>query len=355
MAGSHACQQWHRVLRGVLQDSKVEGLLGNTFCEQILRTEEHPSLPCKICGWEPHDDVKEKTSIVLHRPYSYTLAQELIRGAQLGFTGYKDPDDPALTKLQLPFASDMVSAWNGGFSSLKPSLATFDENSLKETMTDVIQKLGQIGIRALLGLRYTSGSVLTCFPPSCVELTNAFEAIHRDQESEEFVLSDGEIEEIQAEVEKLRLEIKQKPGDCEILEKLKQLRGKERKHIAAVKTNGKLTVGARALSKHALRGKEMYWTEGQEPTGPPRHINKLGILALEKVMKNAVWGNTHQLPGDLITHEIRTQQGYGLRWCLEDEEEQDTGEKEFARPHEVRFRGFLEPHSVDGHATGWKH
>lgn len=98
----------------------------------------------------------------------------------------------------------------------------------------------------------------------------------------------------------------------------------------------KLTVGARALSKHCHRSTVHFWGVC---TGSEEAKNNHALDVLGKIFENCVWINIHVLPHDVYVLEIRCAQGYGLRWS-----------------HDGKtFRGFLEPQMENGHEVGWRH
>jgi len=97
-----------------------------------------------------------------------------------------------------------------------------------------------------------------------------------------------------------------------------------------------LTTGARAYTKHAHRSSERWWGEAK---GPEAEKNAKARQVVELILNNAVWVNVHELPGDLPIMEVRTLEGYGVRWLADGSQ----------------FRGFLEPHAVDGHERQWRH
>ena len=98
-----------------------------------------------------------------------------------------------------------------------------------------------------------------------------------------------------------------------------------------------LTVGARALTKHAHRSSEGFWGT---VTGPEARKNEIAGELLSRLATNCVWINMHQLPGNEPVLEIRTREGYGARWAV---------------AGNPGFRGFLEPHTQDGHEKRWRH
>lgn len=98
----------------------------------------------------------------------------------------------------------------------------------------------------------------------------------------------------------------------------------------------KLTVGARALSKHVHRSAEGFWGTIAGLSEEKRNEN--AFKKLKQIIENWVWINIHGLPQDLIIIECRVKEGYGCRWTKEQE-----------------FRGFIEPQIPDGHSKKWRH
>jgi hypothetical protein len=96
-----------------------------------------------------------------------------------------------------------------------------------------------------------------------------------------------------------------------------------------------LSVGARALCKHAHRSSEGFWGEPRG-TEIQKNANARGVN--DKILQNCVWINIHSLPRDEYVIECRVEQGYGIRWTIDG-----------------TFRGFLEPQMLQGHSKGWKH
>jgi len=90
-----------------------------------------------------------------------------------------------------------------------------------------------------------------------------------------------------------------------------------------------LSVGARALCKHAHRSSEGFWGT---PRGTEVAKNQHALKQLQRVTEQCVWLNIHSLPRDEYIIEVRVEAGYGLRWTIDG-----------------TFRGFLEPQIPDGH------
>ena len=131
-----------------------------------------------------------------------------------------------------------------------------------------------------------------------------------------------------------------------------------------------LTVAARALAKHGHRGSESWWDRiaGANPAqGSPAARNVIAARLIERVLDLAVWGNLHQLPGELPTFEVRSAAGYGARWvavlavstadAVANAEAGGQRVTQRALPDAARwcFRGLVEPQMEDGHSKGWRH
>ncbi|KAI7852781.1 hypothetical protein BDC45DRAFT_512531 [Circinella umbellata] len=102
-----------------------------------------------------------------------------------------------------------------------------------------------------------------------------------------------------------------------------------------------LSVGAKALSKHWHRDREeLFWGIC---TGTEKKKNEHANQILIKILDDPVWINLHSLPHDRIVYEIRQNQGYGVRWTVDE------------KGASWHFRGFLEPQMEDGHASKWVH
>lgn len=108
-----------------------------------------------------------------------------------------------------------------------------------------------------------------------------------------------------------------------------------------------LTVGARALAKHADRGQSGFYGSIQ---GSEAVKNEHAMNVVEKLIAEAAWVNIHMFGGADATRpilEVRTQEGYGARWSAV--------WKDAFTPVDVAFRGFLEPHMENGHERRWRH
>lgn len=149
-------------------------------------------------------------------------------------------------------------------------------------LNDVLSALGVVGVRRLLRLRHTTGSapLLHVLPPPRHCLLAAFTA----------------------------------------------------RHSPAMP----LSVGARALSKHAHRATAGFWGTVR---GPADTQNTYALGVISRVLDGGVWLNCHCLPHEATVFEVRQGEGYGARWAVDSR----------------LFRGFLEPYMPGGHEVGWKH
>jgi hypothetical protein len=90
-----------------------------------------------------------------------------------------------------------------------------------------------------------------------------------------------------------------------------------------VKNPSKLTVGARALTKHSHRSSEGFWGSSK---GTEMEKNEVALTVAKLIISDSVWVNAHILPHSEMIIECRVEKGYGIRWTIAGE-----------------FRGFLEP------------
>eukprot|EP00357_Protocruzia_adherens_P003671 CAMPEP_0114991954 /NCGR_PEP_ID=MMETSP0216-20121206/11668_1 /TAXON_ID=223996 /ORGANISM="Protocruzia adherens, Strain Boccale" /LENGTH=293 /DNA_ID=CAMNT_0002355357 /DNA_START=416 /DNA_END=1297 /DNA_ORIENTATION=- len=98
-----------------------------------------------------------------------------------------------------------------------------------------------------------------------------------------------------------------------------------------------LTVGARALCKHAHRSSEGFWGIA---TGTETKKNEHANEVINRILNECTWINVHLLPHDEVILEARVSAGYGARWSVKGT---------------ISFRGFLEPQIENGHSMKWRH
>jgi len=103
----------------------------------------------------------------------------------------------------------------------------------------------------------------------------------------------------------------------------------------AAAKESKLSVGARALAKHAHRDSNAFWGTLK---GSEVKKNEMATVKMDEILADCVWVNIHVIVGRETLIEARIESGYGLRWA-----------------GDGSFRGFLEPQMEDGHEKGWKH
>lgn len=108
-----------------------------------------------------------------------------------------------------------------------------------------------------------------------------------------------------------------------------------------------MTVGARALTKHADRGQSRFYGTVQ---GNESVKNDHAESVIKKLIQDASWINIHNFGGTDASQpviEVRTMEGYGARWSAV--------WKDAFTPEQIAFRGFVEPQMEDGHEKRWRH
>ena len=184
-----------------------------------------------------------------------------------------------------------------------------------------LSSVGHEGIRDLLGLKRTAGSIEGSLPPPRRTLLEALGKPH--------IASNGKGPALPASSASKcppRDEMSSTPSEGSL----------ERKNAAAVVS--KLTVGGRALCKHAVRVEDGWWGDAG---GTEADKNDRAEKAVLRVLAGATWVNLHRFGGggEGGVFEVREKSGYGARWSTDG----------------IVFRGFLEPHMEDGHERGWRH
>eukprot|EP00898_Chlorokybus_atmophyticus_P004784 jgi/Chlat1/5306/Chrsp35S05251 len=125
----------------------------------------------------------------------------------------------------------------------------------------LLQELGMLGIRAVMRQRHTMGTVMHCSPPPRAVLLASFNQVHHPP--------------------------------------------------------NKLTVGAKAWTKHTHRSSDQWWGVS---TGTDLEKNARAKAVVLNLVDNAVWMNTHLLPHDVEVYEVRVTEGYGARWSADGNE-----------------------------------
>lgn len=169
------------------------------------------------------------------------------------------------------------------------NIGVMDHESATKNILHFLMNVGFRGFLTMLGFRKTIGSQEIVFP-SPVELLNNFN----------------------------------RPNQLLSVEEMQR-----------IKNISKLTVGARALCKHAHRSSDGFWgnPSGTEPI-KNAHANRLAL----QILRECVWVNVHKMLQSEVIIECRVIQGYGIRWS-----------------GDGSFRGFLEPQMDHGHENKWKH
>lgn len=174
-----------------------------------------------------------------------------------------------------------------------------------------LSSVGREGVRDLLGLKRTAGSIEGSLPPPRSTLLEALGKPHAPTRA-------SKLKEL-----------------CETSSVPREGRVKRKSPAAA---ESKLTVGGRALCKHAVRVEEGWWGVAG---GTEAEKNDRAEKAVLRLLSGATWVNLHRFGGggENGVFEIREKSGYGARWSTDG----------------TIFRGFLEPHMEDGHERGWRH
>ncbi|KAJ1560147.1 hypothetical protein HK405_008067, partial [Cladochytrium tenue] len=124
-----------------------------------------------------------------------------------------------------------------------------------------------------------------------------------------------------------------------------------------------LTVGARALAKHAHRSSAGFgWGGAAVVTGTVAEKNAAAVKAFATIFEECVWRNMLRLPHNTIVYEVRSYLGHGLRFHLVPVPEsvtagQDPGDSPSPpsfHAWQAEFRGCLEPPMADGHEKRWR-
>lgn len=188
-----------------------------------------------------------------------------------------------------------------------------------------LSSMGKAGIRDLLGLKRTAGSMDSRLPPSRRTLLEALNMPHAPAP---------------ALMVKAQPTVFPSSGLCLVAGEESRIPvqpdRRTKSQRATVVCN--LTVGGRALCKHAVRATDSWWggCGGTELDKSDR-----AEKAVLQVLAGATWVNLHVFGGggEDGVFEVREESGYGARWSADG----------------AVFRGFLEPHMNGGHDTGWRH
>ena len=185
--------------------------------------------------------------------------------------------------------------------------------------TDFLTSIGAAGVSDLLGLKRTAGSIEGRLPPSRRTLLAALDQPHVTPPLTPRVSQTKMAEICPTEA------LKHRGHSVPANKKFRRL-------------VYKLSVGGRALCKHAIRGKDEWWGTLD---GTEEDKNERARKIVLHILATATWVNIHALGGggqDGVL-EVRQAQGYGARWSVDG----------------AVFRGFLEPHMENGYTRGWRH
>lgn len=263
------------VLKEVLSESSkaLTDSLGEELVGQLISSSEEASFTSNI-------SIQERPIFKGYPSGNYLkqITQVVNLWSQLGAF--------PISYLSLPgFDTETTQKELDSLSSLTSLINDFTSAPTKPLGESLLLSLGVRGLLACLGIRKTHGSVETFLPPTLKLLQESFSEMH------------------------IKEEVK----------------------------GAKLSVGARALTKHAHRCSDGFW--GQT-TGSESTKNSQAIEVLGKFMRDCIWINIHCLPGETPVLELRVNEGYGARWLLN---------------KAPVFRGFLEPMMERGHERRWRH
>lgn len=255
-----------------------------------------------ICNPGDGRPLYEQMRGVPRRPYYAELSQRLS-----AIKSYRSKSSAENSVESLPF----LKAAHFGVVELQCLNALIPEPPMQlaswQECSKWINKAGESGILATLGMRRTVGTVSKCFDataqhgPHCYLLP---------------------------------------PSRSQLLASSRELHRPNSKSC--------LTVGARALAKHAHRGCERFFGMCQ---GSESEKNEQAEVVVKRLIDEAAWINIHAFGGvdeSQPVMEVRTAEGYGARWSAV---WRDTA----FNAEDVQFRGFLEPQMEGGHENRWRH
>jgi hypothetical protein len=190
---------------------------------------------------------------VPRKPFVRELARRLVAWAERNAF--------PLTFPAMPLLEEVRTAEEGDFCALTPQVSAFVAAGAADVSlaAGLLRALGERGIRTLLGLRTTRGSLGDALPPGVGEMVASFRTRH------------------------------------------------------SLDSAAMLTVGARALAKHCRRAADGWWGDGL--AGTEREKNARAERVLARILADAAWLNIHTLPHGVYVYEVRNTEGFGARWC----------------------------------------
>ncbi|KAJ3401975.1 hypothetical protein HDV05_008821 [Chytridiales sp. JEL 0842] len=296
---------------------------------------------------------------MLQRPLIKTVWESLVQLRSTLDHGEKD-DDRVLFLLSLTPPRGME--WMNGLgtpaldydnkvSDLYALIRSFWSDVLTSTGTEELKPKLQLifsspsNVLLLLGIRPTKGSITdgSIWPPGYRECFVSFVQVHPKE-------LEGRRKHLQRAKEKREMGRRIRAA---LTGKVVEEAGSKEDTIESEETEDKevettlldpsqlLTVGARALTKHAPRSSSPTgWGGPASSHGTAWTKNMKAVKLLARVLRNSVWRNVHLLPHDIKVFEARNSEGYGVRFYIN-----ATG---------LEFRGFLEPPMEGGHEDGLK-
>ncbi|CAM9338226.1 unnamed protein product [Choristocarpus tenellus] len=168
----------------------------------------------------------------------------------------------------------------------------------------LLDSLGPKGIRELLGLRRTTGSIELALPPCRRVLLRALNKLH-DRRGH---VNGGHIFNISRPAQNMT-------GICHSgvvpASAITDIIAAKSDVVTTVPEMGsRLTVGGRALCKHSHRGKDGWWGAGG---GTEHDKNTAAEVAVLRILSGATWVNTHAFGGTGISTETGVFEGW-IHW-----------------------------------------
>jgi hypothetical protein len=187
-----------------------------------------------------------RSAISRNRPLFCAIADRLISYARTGVF----PGPVPYPRIQSDITARLTDEFLAAHRPLLDSVDLTSPGHIRHLLAAVQAE----GIHLLCGLRATTGSARSLFPPPSDALLAAFNERHKGQP---------------------------------------------------------LSVGGRAFSKHSVRDSSRFWGVCG---GSSDFVNECALKCLNRIIDNCVWMNVFALPHDLKAFEIRVRQGYGVRW-----------------------------------------
>jgi len=258
-----------------IQDQQNLFVLEKEFVDELIADSVNPE---NEAGYDTFkNEIKEKSVYPL-KPFYKTLARNLYKSVaskrlvEPSIASQENVPDLGLNTIEYQFMDSK--------KALLMLLAKSEDNSERcSYLKSLVKNLCKADVLMLMGLGRTEGSLET-LPPDLYKLWHSFQSPHHPK--------------------------------------------------------SKLTVGARALTKHCHRSSELFWGVC---AGSESDKNDHALHVMRKIFIDCCWINIHTLPHQTYVLEMRCSNGYGLRW----------------KHDGSSFRGFLEPQMENGHEIGWRH